>query len=153
MQRPSPPPYANLGARVTLDLELDPQGDVINVFPEQTSRTAAGKAHVAQKGRRAFERPSIATAQKCKFNVTERMIGRANESTVRIPIAYLINDVSIPQRDKRWQGFVPSPIHAIPWVSSDSIVVEEAPTRLKGDAAQLQISRFRLKQEVVGTNL
>lgn len=145
--------YAHLGAKVVLVLKLDQQGNVVDVFPEQTSLTATGNPRVVEKWRHVFERVSIATAKKWKFNMTEKVNGEAIESSVRIPIAYQLSGGSSPKTDNRWQGFVPGPIHAIPWVSPDSFVVEEPRDTLKDGEAQPLTSRFRLKQEVVGTTL
>lgn len=137
-----------LGAKVVLVLRLDPQGNVIDVFPEQTSLTASGSERMAKKWREIFEKTSIAAARKWKFEITETIGGKPIESTIRVPVTFIMDDDRKPAT--RWQAFVPGPVHPVPWVDSDSLATGPSRDTLEDGDLQSLSSRFKLKQDVVG---
>lgn len=153
--RMDPPRYprsavrARLGAKVVLVLKLDAQGNVIDVFPEQTSLTSAGKESVEEKWREIFEKASIAAAREWKFEITETVNGKPIESSVRIPVVFTLRDDS-RRSDTRWQVFIPGPVHPLPWVDSESLATGPGRDALEDGELQPLSSRFKLKQDVVG---
>lgn len=151
----TPPRYperavrAGLGAKVTLVLRLDPQGNVVDVFPEQTSLTAPGSERVANKWRRIFEKSSIAAARKWKFAITETIGGRPIGSMIRVPVTFRLDGER--ETPELWQAFVPGPIQPVPWlVDPDSLAAGSERDALEDGDVQSLSSRFKLKQDVVG---
>ena len=152
-QRMAPPYYppqaarANVGAKVTLVLRLDPEGRVVDIWPEQTSLTASGDGKRADEWRATFEQASIDAAKKWKFTIGEEVNGVPVESIVRVPLLYSKNS------NKGWQSFIPGPVHPIPPAISDGMAMQAARDSLGDGETQSLNSRFRLRDEVVGTTL
>jgi hypothetical protein len=144
--------YANLDAKVVLVLKLDPEGQVIDVFPEQTSLSATGSEPLVKRWRKVFEKASITAARKWKFNTTERVNGRAMESLVRVPVSFTLSDTRDTEMENKWNRFVPGPINPLPWVHPGSVAVERRDDLQDGEAQSLS-SRFKLKDDVVGRML
>lgn len=132
-------------AKVVLVLRLDPQGNVVEAFPEQTSLDIAPDGKKAQYWRKRFEEVSIRAAKEWKFTVTEKIDGQPIGGSVRIPVSYAFG----PQE---WGKYVPGPVNQVPW-KSDAKVVETDTSSLRDGQAQSLDSRFKLKTGIVGSML
>lgn len=132
-------------AKVVLVLRLDPQGNVVEAFPEQTSLDIAPGGKKAQYWRKRFEEVSIGAAMGWKFIVTEIIDGQPMGGSVRIPVSYAFG----PQE---WGKYIAGPINPVPW-KSDTKVAEAETASLQDGQAQSLDSRFKLKTEVIGSML
>lgn len=139
---------ASVGGKVVLLLRIDAQGNVVDVWPEQTSLTPNGDAHGADKWRRKFEAVTMAAARHWKFNAGERFDGEAMDSVARVPVSYDMYGGS----NAHWNAFVPGPIRPAPWARADQSTVAGR-ARLRDGEAQSLSSRFRLRENIIGTTL
>ena len=73
--------------------------------------------------------------------------------SVRVPVTYTLTDRHKPDVDGKWQAFVPGPLRPIPWVTPETIAAQSGSDTLKDGDAQPLNSRFKLKDQVVGTTL
>ncbi len=132
-------------AKVVLVLRLDPQGNVVEAFPEQTSLDIAPDGKKAQYWRKRFEEASIRAAMGWKFTVTEIIDGQPIGGSVRIPVSYAFGP-------REWGKYIAGPINPVPWKSDTSVAELEAASLQDGQAQSLD-SSFKLKTEVVGSML
>lgn len=140
---------ASLSARVLLVLKVDSQGNVERVHVEQTSLGArASNEKIAQGWRKRFEQASISAAKQWKFDISEYLGDEPAGTSVRVPVEYLIGR----DTDNRWRGFIPGPRYPAPWVTTSAIADQSAGELANGELQPLD-SRFRLKNDVVGTML
>lgn len=155
MRAPSYPNNAihyGLGARVVLALKLDREGNVVAVHPYQTSLSKSGNESQAQRWRRVFERASIKTVSKWKFIPGESIGGVVVESSVIVPIEFVLMQPGERRRSNAWRAFVPGPVTPVPWVTEDSVARLDPDSLGDGQAASLD-SRFRLLSDVIGKEL
>lgn len=132
-------------AKVVLVLRLDPQGNVVEAFPEQTSLDITPDGKKAEYWRKRFQEASIRAAKEWKFTITEKIDGHPIGGSVRIPISYALGQ-------QGWGKYVPGPINPIPW-KSDAKVAETDISSLQDGQAQSIDSRFKLKTGIVGSML
>lgn len=152
-----PPKYpadaiqAGVGARVLLSAKLDPQGNVIDVHPYQTSLTKDGNARTVQRYRERFEAASLHAVKQWKYDPSELVDGEASGITVTIPIEFALTsmDRSI---GNRWRRYIPGPITPAPWVDANSVAAQQTDGLADGAAAALD-SRFKLLSDVIGKAL
>lgn len=141
---------ANLGARVVLVMKLDRAGNVVEQHVEQTSLNArASNEKIAEGWRRKFEQASLAAVKHWKFDLTEVIDGRTIESTVRVPIDYVIGGGG---KDNTWSAFIPGPHRPAPWINPLTLVDPGSEGLGNGDVQPLD-SRFKLRDDVIGTML
>lgn len=144
---------ANLGAKVILMLKPDDNGNVLEVHPYQTSLGARTRSEkIADQWRKQFESSAVAAAKGWKFDLSEKVNGKAVETIVSVPVEY-----SMAPRPNRsgWAAYTPGPLRPYPrsWAdSSDEAVAAGLAAMKDGDMLSLK-SRFKLKDEVVGKML
>lgn len=147
----TPPPVypvdaarAGRKAKVVMVLRLDPQGNVVEAFPEQISLDIAPTGKKAEYWRKRFEAASIRAAKEWKFTMTEIIDGQPTGGSVRVPISYTFGG--------GWEKYVPGVVNPIPWKSGTKAVQTDTASLRDGQAQSLD-SRFKLKGEVVGSIL
>lgn len=132
-------------AKVVMVLRLDPQGNVVEAFPEQVSLDIAPSGKKAEYWRKRFEAASIRAAKEWKFTMTEIVDGQPTAASVRVPISFAFGS--------GWDKYVPGVINPIPWKSDAKVAGTDAAPSLQDGQAQSLDSRFKLKSEVVGSLL
>lgn len=142
---PSAVERAYVEGKVSLVLKLDADGRVVDVMAEQTSLSKDLKGKVAVRWRRMLEEASIKAARDWEFTPTERIDGQASTSLVRVPVVFTLGGT--------WTGFIPGPLHPVPWLTHESTASQAMRDKLGDGQAQPLDSRFRLAQDVVGTTL
>lgn len=154
--RMSPPRYprdaagVGLGARVVLVLKLDGQGNVERLHAEQVSLDVrAPNETIAENWRRKFEKSSVDAAKRWKFDLTEVVDGVPVETSVRVPVDYVMGRGN---SDNRWRAYIPGPWRPVPWVGSGAVASQDATGLGEGDVQPLD-SRFKLTTNLVGTML
>jgi hypothetical protein len=140
---------SGVGARVLLVLRLDPQGNVVDIHPYQTSLTHKGSDSQVRTLRKRFESASMAAARHWKYVPGENIGGTIVESTVIVPIVYHIEK---RPSSSDWTAFVPGPISPAPWVDPSSVASVDADQLQEGAPAGVD-SHFRLKSDVIGKTL
>lgn len=143
---------ARLEAKVMLALRIDEAGKVVEAVPYQTSLGARARSDSeAETWRKIFERASVAAAKTWQYNLTEDIDGRLAGTYALAPIVFsLVRPHERADGEDKWQGYVPGPVHDIPWdVDQGGPATDRASRLADGEAAALN-SRFRLVDDVVG---
>jgi hypothetical protein len=146
---------ARLNAKVMLALRLDETGKVVEAVPYQTSLGARARSERdAEKWRRLFERASIAAAKTWHYDLTETIGGKRIGTYALAPIVFsVIPHDQVANQQDRWQGYIPGPIHELPWDFGRSDSADDPASRLADGEATALNSRFRLVDDVVGKAL
>lgn len=144
---------ARIGARVLLQVRLDPQGRVVAVHPYQTSLAAAGLTEArARKWRERFEQVSVDAVAAWRYEPSESIDGRSIEQTAMVPIVFEIGDgPRLRSTEGRWKAYTPGPITPAPWVGTDAMATD-IDAIAEGETRSLS-SRFRLKDDIAGAVL
>ena len=147
MEAPAYPADAerqSVQGRVVLVLRLDESGNVTDVHPEQTSLNVSQGGKRGQRWRKLFETTSIEAAKNWKFTMTELVNGEPVGGSVRIPVDYLF-------QGSTWAQYIPGPVVPAPWAEDTPLA--QAVANHQGNQTQPLDSRFRLKNEIIGTTL
>ena len=144
---PGPALQPGVEADVVLILKLDASGAVKDAHAEQTYLSGTGPDRVMQQWRELFEASAIAAAKRWKFNITETINGEpAETSLARIPVSYRMRG------NDGWRAMVPVGPKQMPsWITPGEL--PPLPIALKDGETQSLSSRFKLKEDVIGSVL
>jgi hypothetical protein len=142
---------ALMEARVILIVRVDEHGKAIDVHRYQTSLSPHAKGAEAARWRRIFEHASTNAVKHWTFEPGELVDGRPIGGSVMVPIEFRLTDAGSARGDGQWRAYVPGPIQPAPWLS-EAIVADDVGALGNGETLALS-SRFRLKDDVVGTTL
>jgi len=147
--------HVGLGAKVLLYVHLDEAGKVIDVDAYQTNLNAKPSSEFeARRWREVFEKSSIAAVKNWRFDISETVNGKPIGTTAIVPFVYSV--VGGPIRKAapgEWQPYLPGPVHPAPWLKPEQVAASRDVFGLKEGQALSLDSRFRLKDNVIGSTL
>lgn len=137
----------DIGAQVTLLLQVDAAGRVRDVHVEQVSLSdTAGKR--TERIRESFASASRKAALGWTYDMGELIDGEPVAAQFRVPVTFA------PNRTNGWserEDFIPGPRHPSPWTGAGQ--PEADPGTLEDGQAQPLDPRVKLRDDVVGTEL
>lgn len=136
-QKPPPPSYpeglmaAGVEGAVLLNLRLNPDGSVAEVFASQSSllNVKGGSARVLDRARTMLEKSAANAAGKWRFDVQAEDVAALKPSalTVRVPVQYVLGPVPRDGSDPltgKWRHEYRGPNFPVPWlIGADEQVV------------------------------
>ena len=154
-----PPSYpsglleAGVEGIVLLNLRLNPDGSVVDVFPSQSSLlNVKGKPELLDSARTMLEKSAAAAAAKWTFGVEAKNMTAltARDLTVRMPVEYKISAGRVRKEtlDGNWRHEFRGPNFPVPWLlAGDDQVIGVSDL----DSGQVMTgkSTFRLKDKSV----
>lgn len=145
---------AGIGAKVVLVLQMDEKGEVQRVHVEQVNLDRVARSDFdADRWRDSFAKTSLATASRWKFDITEVIAGEPIGTTVRVPVTFNLTSGSSRRGvDNTWHSYLPGPRVPAPWIV-DTAVASQPPGSLKDGEVRALDSRFKLKNDLVGSLL
>lgn len=147
--------HAGVGARVLIALKIDPNGNVAEAQPYQTSLDVRTSSEgEAERWRHAFEHQSLIAARHWHFDVTDAVDGHPLGSNAIVPIVYSLRGIGGERevREGQWKAYVAGPLHPAPWMAP-SLAEKTDLSALKDGEAKSFGSPFKLKDDVVGSLL
>jgi hypothetical protein len=145
----------HVGAKVMLCVRLDENGNVVEAHPYQTSLDVETRRDSeAEHFRRLFEKASVSAAHDWHYDLSETINGRAIGTTAMVPVVFSLRGAgtTAPQ-DGQWKAYLPGPVHPAPWVHNDHLADSHDLSSLQDGHSLSLESRFRLKDQVIGTTL
>ena len=137
----------DIGARVTLLLQVDAGGRVQDVHVEQVSLSdTAGKR--TERFREDFATASRDAALGWTYDMGELIDGEPMAARFRVPVTFA------PRGANGWserEDFIPGPRHPSPWTGTGQSDADPGP--LEDGEMQPLDPRVKLRDEVVGTEL
>ena len=144
---------ARIGAKVLLQVRLDPRGRVVAVHPFQTSLAGPKLSDAkARKWRERFERVSADAVASWQYEPSELVDGKSVEQTAMVPIVFEISEGPRPRSTEgRWKAYTPGPVTPAPWING-GMTATDVDAIAEGETRSLS-SRFRLKDDIAGAVL
>jgi TonB family protein len=140
--------HAGVGAEVVLVLTLDGEGRVTAADVESTSLSGKGPQRVMEQWADLFEHNAKGAARRWRFDMTERIDGKAKTMRIRVPFEFRMAD---------WHGWTANvpvlrPGHYLEADDHDDVKLAAAGDRASQEPQALD-TRFKLKDKVVGRAL
>jgi len=113
----------------------------------------ARSEHEAEQFRQVFEKAALAVARDWRYDLSERIDGKAMGMNAMIPVAFNLCNMPCSKPDPGdWRALLPGPVHPAPWMSQQVADNDDLSALGDGQAMPLD-SRFRLKDDVIGKKL
>lgn len=138
---------AGIGAKVVVVARVNAEGQVTDAYAHQTNLSHRAKDRVAQNWREQFERASLKSARRWRFEPGSMINGKPVESTIALSVTYAVVS-GAPKKDSR--AYIPGPVNPSPWPGFEVVAKLDG---LVGDDFYPLDSPFRLQQPVIGTVL
>ena len=143
---------------VLLNLRLNPDGTVADVFASQSSLlNVKGKPELLERARTMLEKNAAATAAKWTFGVDAKNVHAltASDLTVRVPVEYVLSPSGLRNEtlSGKWRHEFRGPNFPVPWllVGDDQVI---GVSDLDSGEVMAGNATFRLRDKsVIGTVL